>query len=62
MVEEAHRGEGIGQKLVEAAEIASRDAGCSRIEATSALHRTGAHGLYEKLGYGRTSAHFLKRL
>jgi hypothetical protein len=48
--------------LVAAAETAAREAACSRIEATSALHRTGAHRLYERLGYGRTSAHFLKRL
>jgi hypothetical protein len=38
-----------------------RDATCSRIEATSALHRTGAHRFYDELGYSRTSAHFLKR-
>src|SRR5262245_55276653 len=40
----------------------AREAECSRIEATSALDRAGAHGFYESLGYGRTSAHFLKRL
>jgi hypothetical protein len=48
--------------LTEAAEQAARDIPCARIEATSALHRTGAHRLYQGLGYGRTSAHFLKRL
>jgi predicted N-acetyltransferase YhbS len=62
VVDEAHRGHGIGQMLVEAAETAAREAECSRIEATSALHRAGAHRFYENLGYGRTSAHFLKRL
>jgi predicted N-acetyltransferase YhbS len=62
VVDEAHRGHGIGQMLVEAAETAAREAECSRIEATSALHRAGAHCFYESLGYGRTSAHFLKRL
>jgi len=62
VVDEAHRGHGIGQMLVEAAETAAREAECSRIEATSALDRAGAHGFYESLGYGRTSAHFLKRL
>jgi GNAT superfamily N-acetyltransferase len=61
-VDEAHRGHGIGRMLVAAAETAARDAACSRIEATSALHRTGAHRFYETLGYGRTSAHFLKQL
>lgn len=62
VVDEARRGHGIGQKLVEAVEKAASDASCSRIEATSALHRTGAHRFYERLGYGRGSAHFLKRL
>ena len=62
VVDEAHRGRGIGRMLLEAAETAAREAGCSRIEATSALHRTGAHRLYQRLDYGRTSAHFLKRL
>lgn len=62
IVDEARRGQGIGRMLLEAAEQAARNAGCSRIEATSALHRTGAHRLYDRLRYGRTSAHFLKRL
>jgi GNAT superfamily N-acetyltransferase len=62
VVDEAHRGHGIGRMLVAAAETAAREAACSRIEATSALHRTGAHRLFERLDYGRTSAHFLKRL
>jgi GNAT superfamily N-acetyltransferase len=61
VVDEAHRGRGIGRMLLAAAEAAARDAACSRIEATSALHRAGAHRLYESLGYGRPSAHFLKR-
>jgi predicted N-acetyltransferase YhbS len=62
IVNEAHRGHGIGQRLVEAAEAAARDAACSRIEATSARHRSGAHRFYDGLGYGQTSAHFLKGL
>jgi predicted N-acetyltransferase YhbS len=62
VVDEARRGQGIGQMLVEATQTAARAAGCSRIEATSALRRAGAHRFYERLGYGRTSAHFLKRL
>ncbi len=62
VVDEAHRRHGIGEVLVVAAEKAANDASCSRIEATSALHRTTAHRFYERLGYGRTSAHFLKRL
>jgi GNAT superfamily N-acetyltransferase len=62
IVDQAHRGQGIGELLVEAAEQAAHDASCSRIEATSALDRTTAHRFYEKLGYGQTSTHFFKRL
>jgi len=62
VIDEAHRGDGIGRTLVEAVQVAARDAGCSRIEATSALHRADAHRFYVKLGYGQTSTHFLKRL
>lgn len=62
LVDKAHRGLGIAGLLVEAAEAAARHAHCSRIEATSALHRSSAHRFYDRLGYGRTSAHFLKRL
>lgn len=62
VVDEAHRGRGIGRMLVAVAEAAARDAACSRIEATSALHRADAHRFYEGLGYDQTSAHFLKRL
>jgi GNAT superfamily N-acetyltransferase len=62
VVDEADRGRGIGEALIEAAEEAARAAGCVRIEATSATHRTDAHRFYERLGYGQTSAHYLMRL
>lgn len=62
VVDGGHRGHGVGQRLVGAAENAAREASCSRIEVTSALDRTEAHRFYEKLDYARTSAHFLKRL
>jgi N-acetylglutamate synthase-like GNAT family acetyltransferase len=62
VVDEARRGHGVGRMLVEAAESAAREAACSRIEVTSALHRSDAHRFYDSLGYRRTSAHFLKRL
>lgn len=62
VVDDGRRGQGIGQRLVQAAEKAAREASCSRIEVTSALHRTDAHRFYERLDYARTSAHFLKRL
>jgi N-acetylglutamate synthase-like GNAT family acetyltransferase len=62
VVDAEHRERGVGQALAAAAEEAARQAGCSRIEATSALHRTDAHHFYERLGFNRESAHYLKRL
>jgi GNAT superfamily N-acetyltransferase len=62
VVDEHHRGQGVGQQLVAAAEAAADKAGCNRIEATSAVHRTEAQSFYEGLGYKRESEHFLKRL
>ena len=62
VVDERRRGGGIGAALVVGVEAAARQAGCARIEATSALDRAGAHAFYERLGYGRVSEHLLKRL
>ena len=62
VVDVAHRGRGVGEALVVAAEQAARRAGCVRIEATSAVHRSDAHQFYEHLGYTRESEHFLKQL
>jgi GNAT superfamily N-acetyltransferase len=62
VVDEAHRGSGVGRGLVAAAETYAREVGCARIEATSASHRIGAHGFYGRLGFGHESQHFLKRL
>jgi GNAT superfamily N-acetyltransferase len=62
VVDEEHRGRGVGQALVAAAEAAARAAACIRIEATSAFHRTQAHEFYAALGYAREAEHFLKRL
>jgi GNAT superfamily N-acetyltransferase len=56
------RGRGVGRALLAGAEAVARAAGCSRIEATSAMHREGAHAVYRRAGYETVSAHFLKRL
>jgi N-acetylglutamate synthase-like GNAT family acetyltransferase len=43
VVDEASRGRGMGELMVAAMEAIARDAGCSRIEVTSARHRSDAH-------------------
>jgi GNAT superfamily N-acetyltransferase len=61
VVDERERGRGVGQALIKTAEAIARDAGCSRIEATSATDRNDAHAFYEHLGYAQEADHFLKR-
>ena len=61
VVDEAHRGQGIGRALVEAAEAEARLRGCELLFLTTAERRDDAHAFYESLGleltgrrYGRT--------
>lgn len=62
VVAPAARRQGVATALVSAAEALAREAGCVRVEVTSALHRDGAHEFYRGLGYGQVSEHFLKPL
>jgi GNAT superfamily N-acetyltransferase len=62
VVDEGARGGGVGRALVAAAEARLADAGCGLIEVTSNLRRADAHAFYERLGYERTSARFVKSL
>jgi GNAT superfamily N-acetyltransferase len=59
------RGQGIGRRLVEAAEEAAGDLGCITMEVTSARGRTESHPFYRSLGYEDwcdRSARYLKDL
>lgn len=60
VVDEQMRGQGVGAKLVAAAERLLAGRGCQLVEVTSNLKRTRAHHFYETLGYERTSARFAK--
>ncbi|MEO7083595.1 MAG: GNAT family N-acetyltransferase [Gemmatimonadaceae bacterium] len=51
VVDEAARGTGAGRALVDEAESWVKARGCDRIIVNTALHRSGAHAFYEKLGY-----------
>lgn len=62
VVREEARGQGIGRKLVSAAEELMRARGCAFLEVTSNRRLTQAHEFYEAVGYDRTSYRFAKAL
>jgi predicted N-acetyltransferase YhbS len=65
VVSSACRGQGIGRRLVQAAESAAGELGCVAMEVTSARSRTGSHPFYQNLGYqdqGERSARYVKDL
>ena len=62
IVDEAHRGHGIGALLMTEAERRLSQRGCKIIEVTSNMRRDRAHHFYEQLGYERTSYRFMKKL
>jgi ribosomal protein S18 acetylase RimI-like enzyme len=62
VVDEAHRGRGIGARLVRAAEQELAAQRCYMVEVTSHLNRTDAHRFYERLGYERTSLRLARML
>ncbi|GIE32742.1 hypothetical protein Ait01nite_057870 [Actinoplanes italicus] len=63
VVDEHHRGQGVGESLVSAVEELARATGCLRMEITSSRHRVRTHEFYQRLGYEDrcpVSARFLK--
>jgi GNAT superfamily N-acetyltransferase len=62
VVLDAFHGRGIGKRLLREAEIKARQAGASRVELTTALHREQAHRFYLACGYENASLRFVKRL
>lgn len=59
-VARSHRRRGIATQLVQAVRATARVVGATGITLTSALHRRGAHRLYESLGFERTGYRFFK--
>ena len=51
VVDEAHRGEGIGQKLMQHAETWGQAHGCEAVYVKSNVTRQRAHSFYERLAY-----------
>ena len=56
------RGQGTGSRLVEAVERWAASKGACDVVVNSALHRSVAHGFYERRRYARTGFRFVKQL
>jgi len=56
------RGQGTGTRLVEAVEQWAASKGAREVIVNSALHRSEAHGFYERRHYARTGLRFVKQL
>jgi GNAT superfamily N-acetyltransferase len=62
VVDEAHRGMGVGRALVEAMEAEARARGCGAFFVTTAERRADAHAFYERLGLDHTGRRYGKLL
>lgn len=62
VVDAAHRGAGVGTRLLECVAEEARRRGCTRLELDSAFHRTRAHAFYERLGFERRALVFSKAI
>jgi GNAT superfamily N-acetyltransferase len=62
VVDESHRGQGIGCALVEAMETEARARGCVLLYLTTAEGRADAHAFYDRVGLRHTGRRYGKRL
>ena len=63
VVDETHRGKGVGRALMAWCEAAARDAGCYKLQFQSRNHRRDSHRFYRRLGYRALTVgfrHYLK--
>jgi GNAT superfamily N-acetyltransferase len=57
-----YRSQGVGGRLIEAAESVFRDWQCKRVEVTSGAQREDAHRFYLRAGYTEQPKRFIKEL
>jgi GNAT superfamily N-acetyltransferase len=62
VVDELHRGRGIGEALVAELEAEARRRRCCLIYLTTAERRTDAQAFYQRIGFEETGRRFAKRL
>lgn len=62
VVDSGARGQGLGRMLVHHAIALARQAGCGRIELTTATERSEAQAFYRRLGFASTSLRFHRDL
>ena len=62
VVDDGHRGRGIGRALVEAMESEARARGCELLYLTTAERRDDAHAFYQRLGLEYTGRRYARTL
>ena len=62
VVDQKHRGRGLGTRLLNAITAVAKERGCTRVELDSAFHRKEAHTFYERHGFENRAYLFSKSL
>lgn len=62
VVDERHRGDGIGRLLTNTVEVWARERGATRLSLTSGIQRADAHAFYQRLGFTQTGVRLAKTL